>query len=69
MRKLLETAQELEMDEEEVDRLQKKFYKAITDAEKEPPPGHLLESAQKFLERADLRVTQAEGAQPRRRTK
>jgi len=62
LRKLLETAQEIEMDEEEIDRLQKKLDKAIKDAEKEPPSGHLLESTQKFLERADKRVSQAEEA-------
>ena len=50
------------MDEEEIDRLQKKLDKAIKDAEEEPPPGHLLESTQKVLERADKRVTQAEEA-------
>ena len=62
LRKLLETAEEIEMDEEEIDRLQKKLDKAIKDAEKEPPPGHLLESTLKFFERADKRVTQAEEA-------
>ena len=45
-----------------IDRLQKKLDKANKDAEKEPPPGHLLESTQKFLERADKRVTLAEEA-------
>jgi hypothetical protein len=62
LRKLLETAQDIEMDEEEIDRLQKKLDKAIKDAEKEPPLGHLLVRTQKFLERADKRVTQAKEA-------
>ena len=38
LRKLLETAQELEMDEEEIERLQNKLDKAINDAKKDPPP-------------------------------
>jgi hypothetical protein len=62
MRKLLEAAQELEMDEEEIERLQSKLDQAIKDAEKEPPLGHFLEITQKFLERADTSVTHAEEA-------
>jgi uncharacterized protein YaaN involved in tellurite resistance len=62
LRKLLETAQELEMYEEAVERLQKELEKAIKESKKEPPLGHSLESTQKFLERADKRVTQAEEA-------
>ena len=58
--KLQANARETGLDEDAVVDIQLKIDKLNKQVEKEPPPGHLLESTRLFLERAKKRLAKAE---------
>ena len=58
--KLQANAREIGLDEDAVADIQLKIDKLNKQVEKEPPPGHLLESTRLFLERAKKRLAKAE---------
>ena len=58
--RLQENAREIGLGEEAVTEIQAKIDKLNKQVEKEPPPGHLLESTRLFLERARKRLSTAE---------
>jgi chromosome segregation ATPase len=58
--KLQANARGIGLDEDAVADIQLKIDKLNKQVEKEPPPGHLLESTRLFLERAKKRLAKAE---------
>ena len=58
--KLQENAREVGLNEEAVADIQAKIDKLNKQVEKEPPPGHLMESTRLFLERASKWLAKAE---------
>ena len=58
--KLMENAHEIGLDEEALAGIQSDISKLQKEVEKEPPPGHQLESANLDLERARKRKLRAE---------